>query len=167
MEYDFIKIAERIATDFRHLNMAIEKVIADGEAFTAAEKAAPLLLEVRGARDLLDRTMEMLSSHYKVLQQVHVPNTFERQKVENIRMDGYRFSVTHNWRASYKEGMKPEALVWLRSNELGDIIQDYVPPMTLAATAKSLNEENQSLPDDLFTTFIQNGMSITKVVKAK
>jgi hypothetical protein len=164
---EYVTLAKKIAADFQHLNMAIEREVSTAGTFASVETAARLLLQVRDARDVLDRTMKMLDSHHRLLKEVHVPEAFEARGVQNISLDGYRFSRVQNWRASYREGMKPEALVWLRSNELGDIIQDFVPPMTLAATAKSLNEENQSLPDDLFSTHIQQNMSITKVIKAK
>jgi hypothetical protein len=109
--------------------------------------------------------MKMTRSLHDLLKQARVPDAFDGAGVTSISLDGYRFTRTNTMRASYRDGMKPDALKWLRSNDLGDIIIDYIPPQTLAATARSMAEENQQLPDDFFNTYVQGNISITKVAK--
>lgn len=147
----------------RQLNRDIYATMDAPGAFATAESAAKILLKVRDAVEALEEVMKMSRSLHKLLKEARVPDAFETTGVQNISLLGYRFSRTQSWRASYREGMKVDAIQWLRGNDLGDIVIDFVPPMTLAATAKALSEENQSLPDDYFTTHIQQGMSITKV----
>lgn len=52
---------------------------------------------------------------------------------------------------------------WLRNSGNGGLIQETVNSMTLAAFAKSLNDEKGiELPKDLFNTSIMTVTSITK-----
>lgn len=74
-----------------------------------------------------------------------------------------RVSISHRWSASMLD--KDMGFKWLRSNGLGDIIQETVNAQTLAATAKELSEtKNRDLPSEIFKV---GQMAFTSITKAK
>ena len=146
----------------KRLNREILERMDAPETFESASDAARFLLETREAVDALEEVVKMSTSLLKLIKEAKCPDAFDLDGVQNVTLMGHRFSRTSTMRCSYREGQKEPALGWLRANDLGDIIIPYVPPQTLAATARGLAEDNQSLPDAFFNTYFQNGISITK-----
>lgn len=137
--------------------------------------------EKRGAIDLarsyavLHRLREILRSDEKSwfkpisnlfddYNNVKVPAAFEQAGITHVPLaEGYRVGISHTWRASIKKDMKKEAYAWLEQNNHGDIITETVNASTLSALAKELNEEqNQELPEKLFTSAHMPATSVTK-----
>lgn len=62
-------------------------------------------------------------------------------------------------RASIKEGMKEDALTWVRSNGLEEFIQAAVPPSSLSRIIKERMEAGEDVPENLFSVYFQKGLS--------
>ena len=160
---EYSELVDRITNGIRELNRLIYARMDAAETFGNAPNAARFLFDIRQADDAVEEVTKMTRSLHKLVKEAKAPEAFDLDGVQNVTLLGHRFSRTSNVRAGYREGMKFEALAWLRSNELGDIITEIMPPQSLAATAKGLREENRDLPDDIFNVYHQPGISITKV----
>ena len=129
--------------------------------FKDAESAARFAREVRSALYHLGNLRKIAEKVNTVLKE-KVPEVFKEGGVTSITVDGYRYTATVTLRASIIKDMKPQAYVWLRANELGDLITETVNASTLSAAAKHRREEGYDLDQDFFNVYQQPNLSITK-----
>lgn len=130
--------------------------------FESVEAAVKLYRKVREVYECLHPSLEKIDQMVEGLKRKKVPDLFTARDVSSVTIDGYRFTHTVNIRASIRKGLKEEAFNWLRNNELGDLIIETVPAQTLSSTATMLADDNKTLPDEYFTTYLQNGISMTR-----
>ena len=130
---------------------------------TSAETARAYI-SIKNIHELVEGLEKSLSEYKRHLQYKVVPDSFEREGIKTTTLrDGFRVTISQLVRASIKD--KEAGFEWLRSHDLGDLIQPTVNASTLSATAKSLLEEGRELPEDIFTTNIVANTSVTKVKK--
>lgn len=93
-----------------------------------------------------------------------LPAVFEREKIKSFTTtNGFRVTISQNYKASILSGQKEAAFEWLRKNKLGDLIVETVNAQSLSSTAKRLLEEqNKELPDTLFNAFFKASASLNK-----
>ena len=152
-----------IVDGLKRLNNAITMRRMNG-GYETAEAAARFLLEVRNAVDAINERVRLLNASHDLLRHAEIPDIFDRAAVTSVSLLGNRFTRTSQLWAKERAD-KEASRSWLRNNELGDLITETVPAQSLSATARSLAEENESLPDDLFETYLKSNISITKIAK--
>lgn len=142
-----------------------------------ALKAQLLSAKERGAIDLarafvvMHRMMAVLSGSEKWMDELFTkykeldcPEVFEAAGVTHVPLaEGYRVGLNYLTRASIRAGLKEVAHQWLIENGHQDIITETVNASTLSALARTLQEEeNLSLPEDLFNVALMTNTSVTK-----
>lgn len=117
---------------------------------------------MRRLKDRIDELDSEFTALFETYKNEVLPEVLDGAGLNNVSLaEGFRVSVSTQVRASIREGMKEKAFAWLQANELGDIIQPTINSSTLAATARSLLEENKELPDDIFNTYTAYNTSVT------
>ncbi len=100
---------------------------------------------------------------WKDVKSVIVPNCFEQSGVDSVPLsEGFRVGTSSVTYASIATGKKPEAYVWLRDHDKGDVIQETINASTLSALAREMAEKNEELPEDLFKVVPIANTSVTK-----
>lgn len=105
-----------------------------------------------------------------------VPNIFEREGIGGSKTggtgrslslsEGFRVGTSIKMVVSIKVENRPKAFEWLRSNRLGDLIQETVNPQSLSSTAQTMMEETGvEMPEDIFTVHAKNNTSVTRIAK--
>lgn len=99
--------------------------------------------------DLLGKEWGALYDSYK---KETVPNVLQAAGITNVPLaEGWRVGFSTKTFASIKEGMKDKAHTWLRKNKLGELVVETVFAQSLSkAAAYRIEEQNLTLPDDLF-----------------
>lgn len=99
--------------------------------------------------DLLGKEWGALYDSYK---KETLPNALQAAGITNVPLaEGFRVGYSTKTFASIKEGMKDGAFAWLRKNKLKELIVETVYPQSLSkAAAYRIEEQNLTLPDDLF-----------------
>ena len=130
--------------------------------FMSLEEAATYYVQFREIFDYLDTVRDKWAAVKEELSVKILPDIFERSKVaQSLTLkSGTRVTILYKTMASMKD--KEKAMQWLRDNNMGDLIQPTVNASTLASAAKHMAEENQSLPEEFFTTTIKPTTSVTK-----
>ena len=141
----------------------IEEFVDDDLIAKPVDTVCKTMYRVRDCADTLKYLVKRINAVNTRMKEEIVPKKFEEQGVSSIVVEGYRYVVMTNTRASVIADQKVDAYAWLRSNRLGDLITETVNASTLSATAKSLLEEGSELPDDMFRTYMLPNTSITKV----
>jgi len=109
---------------------------------------------IREAREALYEMEQRLSWE-------QVPDVMRENNIRTTTIEGVgRVSLSNKWSCSMLD--KEVGMDWLRGNGAGELIQETVNAQTLAAYAKSLNEEGKELPNDIFKTGTMTYTSITK-----
>lgn len=117
---------------------------------------------MRRLKDRIDELDSEFTALFETYKNEVLPGVLEDAGLTNVSLaEGFRVSVSTQVRASIREGKKEAAFAWLEANDLADIIQPTINSSTLAATARSLLEENRELPEDLFTTYTAFNTSVT------
>lgn len=135
------------------------------------ERPASELAHLYGAvRDMLDLSagaLKSLGEASGLLSNELVPKCFERENLTSFTTkDGYRVTVSTNYRVSIKGDKKEQAYAWLQDNDLGELITQTVNASTLSAAGRKLIEEqNKELPEELFNAAFMPSTSLTKTKK--
>lgn len=150
--------------DFQLLTAKIEKELHKSKRGGAIALARSFVV-LRALKRNLEETEKKFTALFEQFKNIEVPQMFEQEGVTSLPLaEGFRVGVSSAWRASIKEGMKPEAYKWLQENKLGDIIVETINASTLSATAKTLaEEENRQLPDEFFNVLMQPNTSVTQI----
>lgn len=129
------------------------------------EEAATMYVEFRDVFDYLNVVRDRWASIKDRLSKEVLPEIFEKSAVaQSITLkSGYRVGVSYRTLASMKD--KIGAMKWLEENGLADIIQPTVNSSTLSSVAKTMAEENKSLPEEYFNVVTQPTTSVTKAKK--
>lgn len=92
------------------------------------------------------------TSLYDACKKETLPNALQAAGITNVPLaEGFRVGYATKTYAAIREGMKDKAFAWLRKNKLKDLIVETVYPQSLSkAAAYRIEEENLSMPDDLF-----------------
>lgn len=147
------------------VNHAAQRLI--NEAIDIAEleiqDAVTFFKKIKDFHDLLGGIIADLELTILKLRQETMPAIFKEAGVSSIAVEGYRFTISHTLRASINKDKKEEAFQWLRDNDMGEIIIETVNASTLAAQARQLDDQGKELDQDLFKSWIQPNVSITKV----
>lgn len=100
--------------------------------------------------DLLTKEWTALYDTYK---KETVPNALQAAGITNVPLaEGYRVGYSTRTFASVRDGMKDKAYAWLRKNKLKELIVETVWPQSLSkAVQYRLEEQNLTVPDDLFS----------------
>lgn len=120
------------------------------------------LVKVRSVTEQIKEARKALTELEERLNREYVPESMRSHGVRTITVEGVgRVSLSNRWSCSMID--KGLGMDWLRNSGNGGLIQETVNSMTLAAFAKSLNDEKGiELPKDLFNTSIMTVTSITK-----
>jgi len=132
----------------------------------SAPVAARAYVRIKAIDDSLEDICKKLGAIKTRMQYKLVPEKFDIEGTKTWTSDdGYRVTISQTVRASIID--KPRGFVWLRENELGDLIVEQVNASTLSATAKHMMEtEGTELPAELFKVEVLSNTSVT-AVKAK
>lgn len=155
MDYD------KLLNDMQDLASQIQKKA----EFVHTEKVHDQLRFLRHVRDITETLSDyksQLQKHLDRLRQEVIPTTFKENNITSLTVDGFRYVISHNWRASIKGDRKGDAYKWLRDNDLGELITETVNASTLSAQAKKMTEDGMELDPDLFTVNIVPNTSITQ-----
>lgn len=117
------------------------------------------------AYEAMDKERKRLYAALETLSRVSIPEIMGEKKVRTVTLDdvGFRFTVSQRFSASMPD--KERGKEWLRSNGLGDIIQETINAQTLSSAIKKMIEDDgKDPPAELFTT---NYMSYTSATKAR
>jgi hypothetical protein len=111
--------------------------------------------------------MEFLKAEFsefeKLMKSMHnlqstkvIPKLFNENEIPEMPLnEGFKVEVAPKLFCSIKKTNKLEAHEWLRSRELGDIIQPEVNPKALNSTLKEfMQETGEEPPQELITTYI-------------
>ena len=153
---------EKLTEQLNDIANNLETYIEDDLHMQSVEGYTKTLMEARDAADTVKFVNKRFADIHRKMKEDLVPAKFEEEGVSSITIDGYRFTVSKSMRTSIVTGQKEEAYIWLRDNELGDLIQETVNSSTLNATAKSLLEEGLELPEDHFSSYFYNNTSVSK-----
>jgi len=111
---------------------------------------------------VLEEANKPLGAVLGELKNIKVPEAFERDDIKTLTMaDGARITISNVVRASVIGGKKDEAFAWLRSTDQADLITETLNASTLTAFARSLMEQNKSLPEELFNVVVMPTVSLT------
>lgn len=127
------------------------------------EQSCTTYKAMRDAHDALAAKMKDFKASLDTVKSELLPDMFQSRQVTSITVEGYRFTVSSQTKASIRSGEKDEAFDWLRKNNLGDLIVETVNSQTLSSAAKQLMSEGKELDEDLFNVFLQPTTSVTKV----
>lgn len=122
--------------------------------------------------DEFEAALAPLTDRTEELKTKIVPAAFERDKAKTMTIEvpfdphnNYRVTSTTKLRASIPAAKRDEAYTWLRDNKMGPLITESVNAETLSAAARAMADDNKELPEDIFTTYYQYGVSVTRVKK--
>ena len=153
---------EKLTDQLNDIANDLETYIEGDLYMQSVEGYTKALMEARDAADTVKYVNKRFADIHRRMKEDLIPAKFEEEGVSSITIDGYRFTVSKSMRTSIVTGQKEEAYIWLRDNELGDLIQETVNSSTLNATAKSLLEEGLELPEEQFSSYFYNNTSVSK-----
>lgn len=130
-----------------------------------AANAAEAYVALRLIDSKLAETIAAFSKAKHRLNEVTIPEAFEREGINTLtsKRTGYRVTVNELSRYSVRKGMKADAFKWLRKHRLGSLITETINSSTLAATGRSLLEEGKELDPDIFNLALMKSTSMVKV----
>jgi len=119
--------------------------------------------KVKLIKDMLDTALKEINKEYDFLRLNAVPNRFEEEGIENLKIDGIgRISLTGDIYVSIVKGCKDDAYEFFRDNGLGDIITETVNASTLKSTIKNMVKNGEDYPDKFFKVTPFTRATITK-----
>lgn len=161
------KFSEQLDALYRVLSVElVAELVKAREA--GAVNLARAFVAFHRLNDKLDALDKAFEATFADLKGVVIPAAFEAEGLPNVPLsEGFRVGLSHNFRASIKEGQRDRAFQWLRENKLGDLITTTVNASTLSAAMKHrVEEDNLDAPEELFTVAIMPNTSVT-TTKAK
>jgi hypothetical protein len=114
-------------------------------------------------KEAVEADLKLLTAAIDKAKQETIPTMFKENGITSIAVDGYRYVISENVRASIPPDKKEEAYEWLRDNDLEKLIIETVNASTLAAEARRMMEVGKELDPDLFNVYILPITSVTKV----
>jgi hypothetical protein len=115
--------------------------------------------------EAFDKQRKRINAVIEALSRGTLPEMMGEEGVKTVTLEdvGYRFTVSQRFSCSMPD--KEAGMGWLRSNNLGDLIQETVNAQTLASAMKRLiEEEGREPPPELFNT---SYMAYTSATKAR
>lgn len=156
-EADHVEQTERV----------IKPEIAALVKFHSLGEVAELFIAIDEAADRLDAANKTMQQLLSFTREVSLPERMDEEMTKSFSAtSGDQVVRTTRLFASIATGKTDEAMDWMRKNDMAALIKETVNSSSLSAAAKELIENGQELPDDLFTTYMKNGVSIRKA-KAK
>jgi hypothetical protein len=151
-------IGNSLTTDVQAL-----KIMANRMANDSVQDACRTYKQMKDYKEAVEADLKLLTAAIDKAKQETLPTMFKENGIGSIAVDGYRYVISENVRASIPPDHKEEAYEWLMENGLGALIIQTVNSSTLAAQAKKMLEEGQELNPDLFNVYILPNTSVTKV----
>jgi hypothetical protein len=119
---------------------------------------------VRNFHDDLADCMKELKKHYDFFRSEQLPDRFQAEKVDSIKVDGTSFASTAREYTSINPAHKVEAFDWLRQHNLGELIVENVNTQSLSSAMREFKEEQGIDPDDeLFNTYSKRNIRVTNL----
>jgi len=151
-------VTHSLSTDVKDLT-----ILAGRMSREPIQEAVRTYKQMRDYQDWIKSELETLSKAIDQARQETLPQMFKESGMTSIAVDGYRFTISETVRASIPGETKPEAYQWLRDNKLEALIIETVNASTLAAQARKMLEDGETLPEELFKVYIMPNVSVTKV----
>lgn len=125
----------------------LDQIKEDG---SEAPDLIPFYGSIRKTLDMIGSVTDQIVGLSDHLKYGLLPQTFERDNIKNLTaQNGDRVHITTDVLASILKDNREEAYSWLRRNNHGDIIVEYIHPSTMMAFAKSwMNDTGQDFPPD-------------------
>lgn len=160
------RAAYRGFATYHHVtNQTLNQVRENGDL---ALELVTVYIVLRMIKNHLDEAMKLVDAQIDRLSKTAIPEAFEREGAKTITtLDGDRVTVTEKLYASIPAPKREEAFNWLRDNGHESLIVQTVNSSSLSAFAKAELELGRDLPDGLFTTHLQNSVSLTASKKTK
>lgn len=133
------------------------------EALAAQDHVVGILhyVKVRNAVDTIKKAREALDEIADNLSKQSIPDLLRSHNIKNIKIEGVgTVGISNKVNASIID--KPRGFEWLRANGAGSLITEVVNASSLSAHAKSLLQEGEELPDDIFKVSTMTYTSIRK-----
>lgn len=110
---------------------------------------ARAMRDVQEALDKASAVKTELQAEYDVLRIEMIPDLFEEQGIENLRVEGVgRISLTADMFVSIAPGQKEGLFSWLNKHKLKDLIVPNVNSSTLRAFVKTRTKDGKPLPPE-------------------
>lgn len=122
-----------------------------------------LIARFAAIRELRDTTKTLHAAINAIAERLAddlVPQALRNNRVTTITHAVGRVALTTRVSASILD--REGAYQWLRGHDLGALIIETVNSQTLSATARSLLEQGDELPDDLFKTSMHTFATLTR-----
>ncbi len=164
MKKDHYDLARGVTGSLAQVAGTIEK----SETPQAIEELVRSYFRIKDVAEETEAALKRIKAVQRTLATEIIPEQLDDQGVTNISAavdDGTirRFARTTRLAASPKADKKPECFAWLRANGLEDLIQETVNAQTLSATARTMVEDGEDLPEEFFNVAYLNNTSVTKV----
>lgn len=133
------------------------------EALAAQDHVVGILhyVKVRNAVETIKQARKALEEIEDNLSKQSIPDLLRSQNIKNIKIEGVgTVGISNKVNASIID--KPRGFAWLRANNMESLITETVNASTLSAHAKSLLEEGEELPGDIFKVSTMTYTSIRK-----
>jgi hypothetical protein len=129
---------------------------------------APLVLRAyKQLSDNLDRLEDLekrLSEAKNTMSYYTIPEVFESQGIDSMKVSGYNFVVGQRVNATIPAEMKNAGFTWLRDHGMGHLIQEAVNARSLSSVLKEYIAEHGDLPPE--TAIKVHAQTYTQVRKA-
>lgn len=111
-------------------------------------------------KEALELQLKLVNAKFDVLRFEAIPNKVDEMGLESpVKIEGVgRVSLSADILMSVKGGQKPEVMKWLRSNGLGDLINEDFNSSTLKSYVKKAMVDGKAYPSDL--------LNITPIIRA-
>lgn len=120
-------------------------------------------VELKNEISAHEGTVSMLRREFDLLRKCAIPDKMDEAGITNVKFDGIgRVQVAADMYVSIPSGHQDDAYEWLRQNDSGDLIKDYVHPSTLKAFVKECIKKGIVLPDDSFKVVPFTRASVVK-----
>lgn len=118
---------------------------------------------LRDAKDAADLVAKELGRRYDYLRLALVPERFDAEGLQNLKIEGVgRISLRGDIYASIRPGQQDDAFQWLDDNGRGDLVKKTVNASSLKATLKTMMQNGEDIPEDLFKAEPYTMATITK-----
>jgi CO dehydrogenase/acetyl-CoA synthase gamma subunit (corrinoid Fe-S protein) len=151
-------IGNSLTTDVQAL-----KIMANRMANDSIQDACRTYKQMKDYKEAVEADLKLLAAAIDKAKQETLPTMFKENGIGSIAVDGYRYVISENVRASIPPDTKEQAYQWLREHELEKLIIETVNASTLAAEARRMIEAGKELDPDLFNVYILPNTSVTKV----
>lgn len=114
--------------------------------------------------DKIEGIAKQLNTIYSTLSNETIPNVFEANGIDSMKIDGKNFILTGRLFASIPSNMKEKGFAWLREEaKFPDIIQESVNSISLSSFIANYFELNGKYPpEDAIKIYNKKSISIRK-----